>query len=273
MPGSKQPVYNPDGSYNYAYSIYGSKPNTALAEATIVIFLVVTVAHLVQAVRYRTSYMIPAVLGALFEVIGYAARVLSINNPFNTNLYAVQQLFIVVAPVLVSASQYVILGEIMQSVDPRLAPVRPNLVAKIFVSSDVVSFVVQAAGAALLIVDTSYATTTSHIIVAGLAVQIASFAAFLGLAALYYIRVRRAAIAAADADGEPPSASAGLADYYPSSSSSKPRPPQYATENPAVHPRWPLLFAVLATGAAAVLLRCLYRIVSFGASLSLSEYY
>ncbi|KAJ1564637.1 hypothetical protein HK405_014345 [Cladochytrium tenue] len=250
MPSSK-PVYNADGSYNYAFTLFGSTPSTTLAYIAVAIFLVATGAHLVQLIRHRTTYMVPALLGALFEAIGYGIRIKSIHDPFNTDVYGVQQLFIVVAPVLVAASQYVILGEIMECVNPRLAPVRPNLVAKIFVSSDVVSFVVQAAGAALLIVDAAtYLHTAAHIIVAGLAVQIASFAAFLLLAAVYYVRARR-----------PPPNSAAAHDTSS---------PDAAAH---VHPRWPLLYAVLATGAIAVLLRCMYRIVSFGASLSLGENY
>jgi hypothetical protein len=49
-------------------------------------------------------------LYSLVEVTGYASRLVSIQNQSNTSLYAAQYAFVVLAPIFLAASVYVMLG-------------------------------------------------------------------------------------------------------------------------------------------------------------------
>ncbi|KAJ1567741.1 hypothetical protein HK405_004947, partial [Cladochytrium tenue] len=229
---SKDPVYNPDGSYDYSYTLYGSKPSKALAFVAAAVFLVAGLLHLGQAIKLRTWYMAPAIVGCALEVAGYLARTQSMDQPFSTMLYAAQQVLIVIAPVLVAATQYIVLEKIMIHVDPTLAPIRPSLVAKIFVGSDIVSFIVQGSGSGLMVGSTTMATTGTNVLLGGLGIQILSFSAFLIACFTYY---HRATVAWGD----------------PSTVAHK------------ANPRWRLLFFILAVGSAAVLARSVFRVVEF----------
>jgi hypothetical protein len=46
----------------------------------------------------------------LVEVTGYACRLASRQDPFNINLYSAQYAFLVLAPIFLAASVYVMLG-------------------------------------------------------------------------------------------------------------------------------------------------------------------
>ncbi|KAJ1549240.1 hypothetical protein HK405_007230 [Cladochytrium tenue] len=229
---SKDPVYNPDGSYDYSYTLYGTKPSKTLAFVAAAVFLIAGLLHLGQSIKLRTWYMAPAIVGCALEVAGYLARTQAIDNPFSTKLYAIQQVLIVIAPVLVAATQYIVLEKIMEHVDPKLAPIRPSLVAKVFVGSDIVSFVVQGGGSGLMVGSASMASTGTNVLLGGLGIQILSFSAFLIACFIYY---HRASVASGD-----PSAVAYRAN-----------------------PKWRLLFLMLAVGSAAVLTRSIYRVVEF----------
>ncbi|KAJ1567069.1 hypothetical protein HK405_007298 [Cladochytrium tenue] len=239
MPQSTTPVYNADGSYDYSYSLFGEKPNKQLAYVAAGVFVVTAIIHLAQAFRLKTRYMTPAIIGALMEALGYLARTKAIDDPFNTNVYAVQQFFIVISPVLVAATQYIILEHIMVHVDATLAPVRPSLVAKIFVGGDVVSFIVQAAGSGLLVggTTTEMVNMGNWILIGGLLVQILSFSCFLALCVVFYRRASRA---------EPGRTQAVAA--VPTSQ---------------VNPRWRALFLALMVGSACVMIRSVFRVIEF----------
>ncbi|KAJ1552771.1 hypothetical protein HK405_010083 [Cladochytrium tenue] len=244
MPQSDTPVYNPDGSYDYSYSLFGEKPNLPLAYFAAAVFILTAVVHIVQARRFRVRYMAPAIAGAIMEALGYAARTQAIKDPFNSQGYASQQSFIVIAPVLVAATQYIILEHIMVHVDATLAPVRPSLVAKIFVGGDIVSFVVQAAGSGLLVGGKSTAVINAGnwILIAGLLLQILSFSCFLSLCVVFY---RRAA-----------HAQAGRTEVTVAGGEATPQPSQ-------VNPRWHALFIALMVGSACVMIRSVFRVVEF----------
>ncbi|KAJ1561650.1 hypothetical protein HK405_003266 [Cladochytrium tenue] len=224
------PVYNPDGSYDYSYSPFREKPNKQLAYAAAAVFIATALVHIIQAFRLKARYMAPAFIGALMEA----------------------QFFIVIAPVLVAATQYIILEHIMVHVDAKLSPVRPSLVAKIFVGGDAVSFVVQVAGAGLLVGGSiNLIHAANWILIGGLLLQVLSFSCFLALCVVFYLRAARA-------DAERAEDSAAL----PASQ---------------VNPHWRVLFVALMVGSGCVMARSVFRVIEFGAgydgSIATNEIY
>jgi hypothetical protein len=72
---------------------------------------------------------------------------MSYNNIWSLSPFIVQSLFILVAPALLAASIYIILGRIILLVDgERYSLVRQKWLTKMFVAGDVFSFLLQGAG-------------------------------------------------------------------------------------------------------------------------------
>jgi hypothetical protein len=105
--------------------------------------------------------------------------------------YAIQNVFILLGPALFAASIYMCLGRIIRAVGgERHSLFRPSRLTKIFVSGDVLSFVVQG-GAAGLMVTGKNAKTGEGMVVGGLMIQIIMFALFAITAVMFQKRIER----------------------------------------------------------------------------------
>lgn len=81
------------------------------------------------------------------QIIGYGARAVSHFHTTSTTLYAMQTLFVLLAPTLYAASIYMVLGRIIKFLRAEhLSFVPVRFLTKIFVLGDVLSFVAQGAG-------------------------------------------------------------------------------------------------------------------------------
>jgi hypothetical protein len=101
-------------------------------------------------------------------------------------------LFVVLSPCAFLAGDYILLGRIAGHLDGAryLRPLKPNLISWTFVISDVITFLIQAAGGGLSISKTiSTAQAGGHIFLAGIAIQMASFLVFSVLWAIFAYRV------------------------------------------------------------------------------------
>lgn len=98
-----------------------------------------------------------------------------------------------IGPAFFSASIYVCLARIVKVHGESISRIRPNTYTIIFVSCDVLSLILQAAGGALTsIADTkSLSDTGVNIMIAGLAFQVFSLALFMSLSLEYAFRVHR----------------------------------------------------------------------------------
>ena len=84
-------------------------------------------------------------LTEVVEFIGYVARAIASQQTpdWTFGPYTVNTLFVLVAPALFAASIYMLLGRIiLLSEGERYSPVRRTWLTKIFVSGDVLSFLV-----------------------------------------------------------------------------------------------------------------------------------
>ena len=117
------------------------------------------------------------------EVVGYILRCLSSQkDPYSVSYFVVQYFFIVVAPVFFSAAIYTLITVMINRVGREYAPLAPKAILWLFITSDVVATVIQIVGSALI--GTAYSNhkdpnTPNHILLAGLAFQVVSFAVFV----------------------------------------------------------------------------------------------
>ncbi|MCJ1312314.1 hypothetical protein MMC25_005988 [Agyrium rufum] len=188
------------------YKYYNYEPSLAGACVFAILFGASTAWHTVLIAKHRTCYFIPLLIGGVFqellsppptqitvEITGYTARGASSQQPataFTITPYIIQTLWLLVAPALFAASIYMILGRIIVSVDgEKDSLVRKMWLTKIFVMSDVASFLLQLGGGGLTASsNASISKLGSHIIPAGLQIQILAFGCFLFPAATFHRR-------------------------------------------------------------------------------------
>lgn len=146
------------------------KPSIAAAIIFVVLFSASTLSHTWQVWRRRTWYWIPFTIGgycklflsspaldflharltsATVQIVGYACRTISSTQYPDSTLvpYILQSLLILLAPALYAASIYMVLGRIIRvTAGEKYALIRVTWLTKIFVTGDVLSFLVQCMG-------------------------------------------------------------------------------------------------------------------------------
>ncbi|KAF5001046.1 hypothetical protein FDECE_11080 [Fusarium decemcellulare] len=184
-----------DPNYKDAdFAYYRYEPSLAANATFVVLFALTTGLHVVQIWRTRTWYLCALVVGGCAEVIGYIGRILgAAQDPgcWTMGPYIMQTLLILIAPALMAASIYMILGRIILLTEgEHIALIRRRWLTKIFVTGDVISLFMQAAGGGLMASDGSQ-DLGEKIVVIGLFVQLTFFGFFIIVAALYHHRLRK----------------------------------------------------------------------------------
>ncbi|KAF9552161.1 RTA1-domain-containing protein [Agrocybe pediades] len=226
-----------DPDYKHAaFALYRYAPSLAGCIVFCVLFTLTTGLHSLQLFRTRTWYMIPFAIGGLFELVGYAARAVSASQEpgFWTLLpYILQSVFLLVAPALFAASIYMILGRIILLTDgEKKAIIRRSWLTKLFVSGDVLSFLMQSTGGALMATassDPSKQKLGENVIIGGLFVQLIVFGLFIVVAGIFHLRLARS--------------------------------PTAASRQP--HVRWRTYLTVLYTTSFLILIRSLFRVIEY----------
>ena len=193
---------NPPDYNNYIY--YPSLPAAIIACIT---FAIIAIILSTQIRRARLKYPIILAVGAGCESLGYLFRALgAAGRETNFPLFLLMQMFVVLSPLAFMAALYVIYGRLVRrlakirTVDeiqrPRVAefsPLPPQWYARVFVTCDVTSFLIQAAGAGTITsTDINTAKTGKNILIAGLAFGLVTFATFVGLIIHMNLNVNKA---------------------------------------------------------------------------------
>ena len=161
---------------------------------------------------------------------GYAALYLSAKKSDNLPFYVAQTVLILLPPCLYAATIYMIYGRIVLLVKaPDASVIGPGKVTKIFVTGDVISFLIQAAGGAM-IARAEHQDLGKKVVLTGLFCQLLFFGFFLIIAVIF--------------------------DRRMASSSIRFSIPKYGKQT------WRSLF-LLFVAAVIIIGRCFYRIGSF----------
>ncbi|CAN9350821.1 unnamed protein product [Alternaria alternata] len=187
------PTYRPALDDPNAYVLYRYIPSTVAAIVFVVVFGLTTLAHVFQLIKKKTWYFTPLVVGGLFEVIGFIGRYLSHDDVWALGPFIMQSLLILLAPALFAASIYIILGRIILLVDgERYSLVRQKWLTKLFVTGDVLSFLMQGSGGGIQAMGTLDALHTGEkIIIGGLFVQLIFFGLFIVVSGVFHYRLVR----------------------------------------------------------------------------------
>lgn len=162
---------------------------------------------------------------------GYVFRFISAKSPSELGPYIGQSLFIILPPSLYAATIYMIFGRLVLFVNAAEASIiRPTRVTKIFVTGDVLAFLLQAGGGGMM-AQVSMAKMGQAIMLVGLFVQLFFFGFFLIISLVFWKRLR----------GSPKALSV----------------PQYGKHS------WVALLKLLLCAAVVIILRCIFRVIEF----------
>ncbi|KAL1302764.1 hypothetical protein AAFC00_003111 [Neodothiora populina] len=162
---------------------YGYKPSLAGGIVFCVLFGLSMLVHVGQSIYYRSWWSMVFAVGALTELLGWAARTWSSECPYNANAFLMQITTLIIAPTFFTAGVYVILGRIIQILGRKTSPISPAMYLWIFCTIDVMSLVIQAVGGGLAAVAFNSTPQTNtkpgtDTMVAGIDFQLASVIIF-----------------------------------------------------------------------------------------------
>ncbi|KAI7771966.1 hypothetical protein LZL87_011659 [Fusarium oxysporum] len=176
------------------FKLYHYDPSFTAAIIFLALFSALTFCHLFQLIRYRTFYLLPFLIGCIFEAIGYAGRAISAKQTPDWKVmpYVLQSLLLLLGPTMLAASIYMSLGRLIISLEAdsySLVPI--EYLTKTFVIGDIISFLAQSAGGGMLANAKSKGDQKmgQNIIIIGLAVQIYFFAFFMNILHIFQRRI------------------------------------------------------------------------------------
>ncbi|KAF1997815.1 RTA1-domain-containing protein [Amniculicola lignicola CBS 123094] len=241
--------YHPSLDDPNAWVPYRYIPSKAAAIVFVIVFSITTFLHIFQLIKKRTWYFIPLVIGGFFEIIGYIGRIISIQDIWKLGPYIIQSLLLLVAPALFAASVYIILGRIILMVDgERYSLIRQKWLTKIFVTGDVLSFMVQ--GGATI----SSMHTGERLIIVGLVLQLVFFGLFIVVAGLFHYRLVN----------DTPSKSLSLPFRHSRRLTVSSTAPINGTRRVNIHELpWKSHLYVLYSASILILIRSLFRLIEY----------
>ncbi|CAI0643275.1 unnamed protein product [Colletotrichum noveboracense] len=177
-------------------SLYLYDPSMAAACVFIVLFSFTLAAHTILCYKKQTRYFIPFIVGIVCEVLGYVSRAISAAQTPNWQVmpYALQSLMLLIAPSLLAASIYGMLGRLIILANGRdYSPVRPEILTKVFITSDILSILVQSGGGGILTKAKSPSKIQlgENVIIVGLFIQLIGFALFIAVTGVFHRRISK----------------------------------------------------------------------------------
>ncbi|KAF5617307.1 Rta1 domain protein, partial [Fusarium tjaetaba] len=174
------------------FKLYHYGPSFIAATIFLALFSALTICHLFQLIRYRTFYLVPFLIGCIFEAIGYAGRAISAKQTPDWAImpYVLQSLLLLLGPTMLAASIYMSLGRLIKSLEAdsySLVPI--EFLTKTFVIGDVISFLAQSAGGGMLANAKSKGDQKmgQNIIIVGLAQSLCSISPWKQFVLVLYI--------------------------------------------------------------------------------------
>ncbi|KAL4861281.1 hypothetical protein BDV12DRAFT_208167 [Aspergillus spectabilis] len=161
----------------------------------IALFGTLLVIQLVQAPLYSMwGFSVSMMAGLVLEILGYAARVLSHDDPFNFNWFLMNLICLSLGPVFFCAALYFLLGRIViVHHGEDISRLRPKMYTVFFVSCDAIALAMQSAGGAITSAagDADMRSIGTNVMIAGLAFQVVVLTLFIYLGTEFAIRLRR----------------------------------------------------------------------------------
>ncbi|KAL3433360.1 RTA1 like protein-domain-containing protein [Aspergillus tetrazonus] len=232
----KQQLFQKRETDEEDWSVFFYNPSLAATVLFSILYVIPFIYHIYISYRaqkktsnkyFRYSYSVPIIIAAFLEIIAYGQRAASTQSTQDIGLFASSQTLIVLAPVLVCASLYVLLGRIIRSTcafqsqdQDRVARrrvtgagteeetgeaekrtevkvggiVRVSYLPKIFITLDVAAMLTQGGGSAIASAGEWKGTLEdigTSVLIGGLALQVATFTVFLSVVVSFHQKILR----------------------------------------------------------------------------------
>lgn len=177
-------------------TIWSFCPSLAASIVLLVIFLIVTVAHIGQAIYHRKTYSIVIVASCLAQALTYIFRTLSIQSPASFPYYAAWFILILISPLLTNAFVYMVFGRMVWNFSSRqkIWKIKPWNLTTLFVFLDLLALLIQIYGAVRATnqdISTDEVLQGLHVYMGGVGVQQCFILVFCGLAFSLFRTIRR----------------------------------------------------------------------------------
>ncbi|KAI5890449.1 uncharacterized protein SCHCODRAFT_02345316 [Schizophyllum commune H4-8] len=198
----------------------------------------------------RPRYMLTLTISMYTMAMGFVFRIIYTqgDNIYSIPWYSLQSIFTLLSPCAFLAVDYVLLRKLSESLGDEVAKdclwLKSSIIVKLFVWSDVITFFVQASGSGLE-VNEDMADIGSNIALAGLIIQILSFALFTLLMLRFGWRARSM---------HPEIWKIGTGEGVWST---------FGFFKITPFHNWRLLWSVMCLTSVAIIVRCIFRIVEF----------
>lgn len=173
------------------FRFFGYVPNTTLSLVAGIIYLVLGFVLAFIVVRHKNWWALCLPIGAIGSGIGFFFRRQMPSHPDSKGILIAQQVFVVCMPALFLAFNYIVYGRLLlYTLGRRHTLLRPTIIATVFVSSDILTFLVQAIGGSISI-NQKTADLGRNIFKIGIILQAVSYFIFIFLIIYTHIHVKR----------------------------------------------------------------------------------
>ncbi|RDX55812.1 RTA1-domain-containing protein, partial [Lentinus brumalis] len=181
-----------DASGRLTSPFYGYLPTRSVCYIFLTLFGISMVLHLLQAVRYRAWWLLPtAVLAALGETLGWSGRLWSSYSPLNQTPFFIQIVCTIIAPTPLVGAIFITFGRVIRELGLKYSRLNARLYSRIFLTCDVVGFLVQSVGGGIAASAPAAHPEGSNIMLAGIVFQLISLTVFCVLSGEYLMRYHK----------------------------------------------------------------------------------
>ncbi|KAN0102697.1 RTA1 domain containing protein [Hyaloscypha variabilis] len=176
------------------HNLYGNfVPSKTAAYAYMALFSLSAFVHFIMMFPLRAAFFIPLILGCAMEAGGYYCRAWSASNTHEILPFVISSLLILAAPPMLAVTVYMTFGRIIRNLKAAaFSIISPRWLTSLFVLGDVVCLGSQLAGSVLRASDNLQTNQTgSHIVLAGLILQVVMFSFFGLLVTVFHARYTR----------------------------------------------------------------------------------
>ncbi|KUJ13210.1 RTA1-domain-containing protein [Mollisia scopiformis] len=172
-------------------ALYEYYPSFGAAVLFSFLFSTVTALHIFQAAKFHKKFCWVIIMGCIWEAASFILRTISTKHQQNTNLYTYSFLLVLLAPLLINAFDYMILGRMVHFFLPSksLLHIPGSRFSRYFVWLDIIAFLVQLGGG-MIVSGTNVKPSTFHlgihIYMGGIGLQQFFICVFTGLAIMFH---------------------------------------------------------------------------------------
>ncbi|KAF4920882.1 Protein RTM1 [Colletotrichum viniferum] len=173
---------------------YPYTPSKAAGVIFLFLFAGISLYHIFLIRKFKTKYFIPMVLlGGICDTFGHLGRAWAGSAPLSPKPFMLHLMLILVAPIFISATLYITLGRLKESLLGH--PRRKCSPTSIFILTDIVAFCTQIGGSLVqVIANPKIMEIGGHVVLGGLLFQLFMLVVYFALVVRFHRATQREVI-------------------------------------------------------------------------------